>query len=353
MPSSPPSVSKFVVWIGTFLVILIPAFRLSVVVPIQAQGQPGQTAASVEIEGDLEVEIEDAATGSRVHHFIRRGNSRVRLELSGPAPGWQTGARVRARGRLSNDTLALDAGGGSLQMLALASANTFGEQRVAVLLVNWQNNSSVPYGSSTANTVTFGQVNQFFQDNSYGQTWLTGQVHGWFTLPIAPATCDHNLIAAEADKAAAANGVNLSGFNRRVYAFPSFGPCGWWGLGTVGGNPSRAWINGGYALKVVGHELGHNFGDYHSNSLPCAGGSCSHKEYGDDRDMMGLSQVGHFTAFQKERLGWLNYGSSPPIQNITTAGTYWIEGYGTPSYVVTATASMGGVTGTASTSFSY
>ena len=54
-------------------------------------------------------------------------------------------------------------------------------------------------------------------------------------------------------------------------------------------------------------------------------------EYGDDRDMMGMSSIGHFNAFQKERLGWLNYGSSPGIQNVTSSGTYWVEAYGTPS----------------------
>src|SRR5439155_2827922 len=31
--------------------------------------------------------------------------------------------------------------------------------------------------------------------------------------------------------------------------------------------------------------------------------------------------------FQKERLGWLNYGSSPPITTVTTSGTYILEAY--------------------------
>jgi hypothetical protein len=320
--------SRAAFWLPVLLVLLIPAFRLAVA-PLRAQGPPPQ-AAVVQIEGELEVEIEDSTAGARVHHFVRVPSGRVRLQLGGQAPGWQSGSRVRARGRLSNGTLALD-GGGSLQALALASPNTFGVQRVAVILVNWNNNFSAPYSSSTAQNVTFDQVNRYYQENSYGQTSLSGQVFGWFTLPIAPTTCDYYLIANEADKVAAAHGVNLSQFTRKVYAFPKFSPCSWWGLGTVGGNPSRAWVNGSYALKVVGHELGHNFGDYHSNSLPCSSSGCSVSEYGDDRDMMGGSASGHFTAFQKERLGWLNYGVSPPIQTVTTGGTYWIEGYGTPS----------------------
>jgi hypothetical protein len=99
-------------------------------------------------------------------------------------------------------------------------------------------------------------------------------------------------------------------------------------MGTVGGgtpaSPSRAWINGSYALRVVGHELGHNFGDFHSRSLSCDPTSCVTSEYGDDRDIMGAT-TGHMNAFQKERLGWLNYGSSPAIQTVTATNNYWVE----------------------------
>jgi hypothetical protein len=34
-----------------------------------------------------------------------------------------------------------------------------------------------------------------------------------------------------------------------------------------------------------------------------------------------------YNAFQKERLGWLNYGASPSIQTVTTSGTYTINTY--------------------------
>jgi hypothetical protein len=304
----------------------------------EAQGPPPNLppqAAEVVFDGELEVEIEDHPDGSRVNQFVRvnRGNGfgRIRLESAGGPLGLVSGTRVRARGRLRDaNTLELAPDGGSVQVMALANPNTFGEQRVAVILVNFQDNTSVPYQWTAAHNVTFNDTNAFFQENSFGQTWLTGQVFGWYTLPMTTGTCDYSRISSLADQAATAAGVNLSQFSRKVYAFPQIGACSWWGLGSVGGNPSRAWINGSYQLKVVAHELGHNFGDYHSNAQPCAAGSCSITEYGDDRDMMGGSAVGHFTAFQKERLGWLNYGSSPLIQHVTTSGVYHVEGYGLP-----------------------
>src|SRR5437867_3448324 len=42
------------------------------------------------------------------------------------------------------------------------------------------------------------------------------------------------------------------------------------------------------------------------------------------------SITGHFNAYQKERIGWLNYGSSPSIQTVTTGGQYALEAYATP-----------------------
>ena len=36
-------------------------------------------------------------------------------------------------------------------------------------------------------------------------------------------------------------------------------------------------------------------------------------------------------AFQKERLGWLNYGGAPVAQTVSTSGDYWIDNYETLS----------------------
>jgi hypothetical protein len=44
---------------------------------------------------------------------------------------------------------------------------------------------------------------------------------------------------------------------------------------------------------------------------------------------MGTS-TGHFSAYQKERLGWLGYGASPPIEQVQVDGTYWIEPFESP-----------------------
>src|SRR5262249_12302833 len=56
-------------------------------------------------------------------------------------------------------------------------------------------------------------------------------------------------------------------------------------------------------------------------------GNCSTNEYGDIVDMMGASHSAHYNAFQKERLGWLNAGTSPTIMTVSAGGTYTLESY--------------------------
>ena len=70
--------------------------------------------------------------------------------------------------------------------------------------------------------------------------------------------------------------------------------------------------------------MGHNFGLWHSHSLDCGattlGSSCNRSEYGDVFDTMGSSSV-HYNAFQKERLGWLNYNQSSAIATVESGST--------------------------------
>jgi hypothetical protein len=293
-------------------------------------GLPEQASARAEaqFEGELDVIYECDEHTARLKHFLDVGNGRrLRLEFAdGVAPDLPTGSRIRVKGHLQNEELMMLTDSGSVQTMSVsAGANTFGQRRVVVMLVNFQDNVSQPYSVTTAQSVLFDQVNRFYQESSYGQTSLTGDVFGWFTLPMNSTTCDTSTIASLADEAARNAGVNLSSYSHKIYAF-KLSACSWLGYGSVGGNPSRAWVNGSFAVRTVAHEFGHNLGVYHSRSQPCTAGSCSTSEYGDDRDIMGAT-VAHPNAFQKSRLGWLNYGTSPPVETISQSGNYWIDAY--------------------------
>ena len=90
---------------------------------------------------------------------------------------------------------------------------------------------------------------------------------------------------------------------------------------------------------MIDHELGHNLGLYHSHSISCPpavlGPTCTTLDYGDSIDTMGGSG-GHYNAFQKQRLGWLGYGVSPPITSVQSSGTHTIAAYEAPGSVAKA-----------------
>ena len=311
-----------------FLRVALPSsIRASLPASVQAR-----TEEEADVDGTLEVLHEDGVSYSRYNYFLDTILGKLTLKYAAEAPELRTGTRVRVPGVRLGQMLAVGGGGSTKNLAAATPPNTFGAQKTLVMLVNFTDNATEPYTVDFAKGVVFTTTSNFDMENSYGQTWLTGDVVGWYTIPVSGSVCDYNSIATYAKQAAAAAGVDVSSYTRHVFAFPD-NACSWWGLGTVGGNPSRAWINGSFELAVVGHEMGHNFGLYHSHSWDCGtvvlGGSCTLFEYGDRFDIMGGSSSNHFNAFQKERLGWLNYGSSPGITTVTTSGTYTIDPYET------------------------
>ncbi len=300
-----------------------------------------QVEQHVELDGELEVLCQDGETASRLLHFLKVGDQHLGLHFAdSAATNYLTGAKIRVKGVRVGDHLALesskesinDSVNGSVQPMAMSVVpNTLGEQKVLVLLVNFLDKQTQPYTIQQARDLVFGTVNNYYREVSYQQTWLTGEVFGWYTLPINTGDCYGDQIANHAKQAAAAAGVNLSAYNRYIYVFPSMS-CGYTGWANIGGNPSEAWINGSLTLRTVAHELGHCLGLYHATAMDChpntVGSSCPTVEYGDIVDMMGKPGItGHFHAYQKERLGWLNYGASPPATTVQSSGIYRIDPY--------------------------
>jgi hypothetical protein len=149
-------------------------------------------------------------------------------------------------------------------------------------------------------------------------------VLGWYSLPISKATCDTTRLADLADQAATAAGVQLSVYTRKFYVFPR-NACTFDGLAISGGAATRAWFNGRFDAPNIAHEFGHNLGLAHSHGLDCdtgpLGTTCLAQDYGDVADTMG-NGPGHFNAFQKERLGWMD-----GLATVTASGRYALAPY--------------------------
>ena len=285
---------------------------------------------SVEASGELEVLHADHVDAA-FDHYVRTlstPSGRFALHFAGDAPDAQTGSRVRVQGVRIGSAIAVPGHADVLVDKAAAMPFTTGAQRTLAILVNFQNAPVQPYPVSQVENLMFGTTSAFDYEASYQQTTVTGDVAGWFTIPLSSGTCDYVGIMNYAQAAARNAGYVLSDYRRYVYIFPTT-TCAWWGLGTVGGNPSHAWVHTkfGLSLNVVGHEMGHNLGLYHAHSLDCGWNTlstsgCTASEYGDVFDLMGNNVGGHYSAYQKERIGWLDDGVSPPITTVpAVAGT--------------------------------
>jgi hypothetical protein len=333
----------------TELIKVDPGLAIQVALPEQILASLTPEARTyfeqhVDLDGELEVIYQENETTAQLLHFLKVGDKRLSLHFSGESPRqFLTGDHVHLHGLRVGDDVAL----ATMQDVSTSTSstvtaspsttyvapNTFGEQKVLVLLVNFQDNTSQPWTIDQVRNTVFTSVNNYYLEASYQQTWLSGDVFGWYTLPIN-ATCTESTIGTYANQVATAAGINLSAYKRLVYAYPTVS-CGWTGSSTIGGNPSQSWINGSMAVRTVGHELGHGLGLYHSSAWDCGtqvvGTTCSSVEYGDVIDIMGQPGItGHFNAYQKERLGWLGYGASPPVTTVQTNGTYWIDPYESP-----------------------
>jgi hypothetical protein len=218
-------------------------------------------------------------------------------------------------------------GGRTLASVGDAPSAT-GTRTVAVVLFNFAGDERRPYTVEQARRVMFtgeASLNAYLRESSFGQTGITGDVFGWFTIPEqARGDCRFAQWGRTAQALAAGAGGDLRAYQHRVLVFPHVAACEWTGMAELPG--SLAWINGELSVRTVGHELGHNLGAHHASALRCAdggvpvaiGGDCSLEEYGDPFDIMGGAQR-HTSNWNKARFGWLGEANRA---DVTATGTY-------------------------------
>ena len=199
---------------------------------------------------------------------------------------------------------------------------------VAVILLNFSNDAAQPVSPSAATGIMFSNANsvaKFFAEESRGAISITGHVYGWYTVAATDAGCAYGTWQTQAQAAAAAAGVNLGAFDHVVFAWPFASSCGWAGMGYMPG--PTTWNNGSFSLRVLAHELSHNFGTNHASTLQCTQGAtvvalsdtCTYNEYGDPFSVMGSGSTYHNDGEQLGELGWLRSGE---IATVLPGATY-------------------------------
>lgn len=225
-----------------------------------------------------------------------------------------------------------------------------GEKSLALIAVNFDGQRQLPFSTEQMRQQTFeapGSVADYYNRASFGQLILHGEVFGPVSLPARTirAECDP---ASHVSVGKAANAVveqqtgrTLDGFTNYGYTLPrskategcDFG--GWSSGNTFISLETRnkfGLVPQQFHTGNVVHELGHNFGLSHANSVRChsakgraisfsvisfMSGLCEEVAYGDPIDPMGQGQLTTATppdlsAINKARLGWLK------SQNIKT-----------------------------------
>ncbi len=331
-----------------------PEFDLKALPPPGAGGIPPEVRERLTerfaMEGTIEVVIidNDDGTASR-KHFLKNSDSRLPLRIYNSQRELRTGDRVAVNGWIfgeqhsteiviegDNNILILGATGGDNSGEVGALPYTLGDRSVAVVLVNFQDApQDKPWTRSQINDTVFGTVNDFIQEASYNQTWLTGAVFDWITLPVDGATsCPANYHYL-ADQALIDAGINLDNYTHMIYNIPPSSACAV-NAGTLGSDgKTRAWISAALDARIVAHEFGHNLGLSHAHSLNCQGDvlatNCTTGTYGDLWDIMGTN-MGHMNAFNKDLLGWIGINQAPPIATVISTGIHTISPFETDTY---------------------
>ncbi|MEA2249124.1 MAG: large repetitive protein, partial [Solirubrobacteraceae bacterium] len=260
-----------------------------------------------------------------------------RLRLAGPksltpgsyvrVSGTRRGSlmRVRSVRRVTPGTTATRRLAARAHVLAAPAA-----PQLAVILFNFANDTSQPWTPAAITSTVFtgaASAAAYYSEQSFSKTTLTGTVFGWYTIAATNAGCD---FATWANQASAAAGTAINGYSHVMYVFPTAPSCGWAGLGALSG--PETWINGYANLRVMTHELGHNFGVHHASSVNCHAGATrvalaadagcdTPDEYGDPFSIMGGASTRQFPAFHKGELGWLQPTST---YTVASSGTYTI-----------------------------
>jgi M6 family metalloprotease-like protein len=313
-----------------------------------------EAAASLEARGvwrgPVEHLVVDDAGLSRyesvVHITINGMRRRVRF-AGGEPPDLKSGDVVRLEGMLAGGELA--AVSATVEAASL-SCSTTGPQRSVVLLVTFP-------GVTPPSTVTpqsiydifFGSTGRsldtYWREVSYGQTWASGDVFGWFTLDQVYSCSDHYNLRDAAIRAADPY-VDFRNYTRVFIVFPA-SSCSYAGVATMSctslSSPgdgsfsaSVSWLVANYmgtrdtGVKLVAHEAGHNLGLSHASSrdfdtepLGPLGATGTLSEYGDVFSAMGSWNFGHYAAPHKLRLGW--YAAGAQAATVDTPGSFSLQ----------------------------
>ena len=307
---------------------LVPAFLSSAFAQPQPEFQARwQSGTPVTTTGVLTLIYADDFAHARaelIHTVIdQRTGKAFRLRFEGVPPDQlRSGMRVNVRGRAHDSEIYLAAADGTALTIqsTQTTTGTTTAHRTLVMVANFRDaavSCSLQCITDTMFTNSNGQsVANLYLTDSHGTVSLSGDVVGPYLLNAAQADpCDLAGWAAAADTQASSAGIDLTTYQHKVYVLPSATTCPASGYGSVGGNPSSAWILRPDVAGVFAHEVGHNLGMDHA-STPTS-------DTNDSTDPMSMStwMLHGVNAPHRHQLNWL---PSSSVSAVSQTGLYTV-----------------------------
>lgn len=311
-------------------------------------------AQPTSLEGTISIEYEDFESHSQLRYWLTDGeNSRKELALQ-KAPGWlKSGQKVRVSGspqgkkfQVEDNTVTLllssDGSDSTASTGTTSTSNlSIGERSILVAIVDFETAPNETVTESGMDELVFTTVNAYFDEASYGESTLNGDIVNGVTVSLDPSVCNTSALASDADIIIREKGYEPDSYDHVMYIATNNSGCTWDGKGTVGGTPGKTWIKRP-TPSTIAHELGHNFGLHHAHSIACSGeatsndiSTCGFYDYGDSLGRMGNSNYpNHFNGFNKENLGWMSGRIVELSESGTVSLSVYEEQYPTSSQVL-------------------
>ena len=322
---------------------LIPVAALAVAITLPGIRLASAQSAVAVLEGTALMVVEDdfARGKATKRYFLEQPATKARKELKlspRQAEAFQPGSKVRAKGKLTGDTLEVEEAADGLVVVdgsaTVEAAAPVTARKALILLVDITDAANVKHvvsancdgSTDLAATATFGfnttapSVDGCYQDSSFGSLGVGGAAYPGTDLDVqrvnisdTVTSCNYTSWGSKAD----AQAQNLASYQHRVYVVPADVSCGWAGLAYISSCPGpycQSWVKAysgqacGYA-DAIGHEMAHNLGLLHASTDKNNDGT-NDCEYCDDSDFMGYAEANlrPLNGPHRVQMGWLSGG---------------------------------------------
>lgn len=253
-----------------------------------------------------------------VEVFANETTTKLRAYATQAVQHVQSNAHTNIVGFIIDDMLLMQEVVTARNTRQMASSWTTGSKRLLYIRVDFADQPGEVVSIAAA-TSTLNTLKTYWANASFNQLALTG----WTITPVLRVPQSTSFYGSgsnylqllnDAKATAATVGFSVSNYNLFVVIHPRISG-GWSGRGYVG--TAGAWLNANNGFYAIAHELGHNLGLWHANTLV----NGANEEYGDFYDPMGRCQSNlcHYNLRNKLQLGWI---PSSSIIMVTSPGTY-------------------------------